>query len=142
MLTSICVDRADKNNRKDWHWTSISAIFNLVPRAMPVRGLGLASLHWLWGNGMRFVISLAVVRSIIGRAQALRKKSYADRFRFPRANANPNPRTGIALGTRLRHLWLHFQQPRSHSRYIWSSLDWSGNFPPNFIQRLISMQSV
>ncbi len=22
-------------------------------------------------------------------------------FRFPRANANPNPRTGIALGTRL-----------------------------------------
>ena len=43
---------------------------NLVPRAMPVRGLGLAlalgtgSGHWLWGNGMRFVISLAVVRSI------------------------------------------------------------------------------
>ena len=26
---------------------------NLVPRAMPVRGLGW---HWLWGNGMRIAI--------------------------------------------------------------------------------------
>ncbi len=31
-----------KTMERDWHWTSISAIFNLVPRAMPVRGLGLA----------------------------------------------------------------------------------------------------
>ena len=37
---------------------------NLVPRAMPVRGLGW---HCLWGNGINFAISLAAVRSIDAR---------------------------------------------------------------------------
>ena len=30
----------------------IASTRNLVPRAMPVRGLGW---HWLWGNGMNCV---------------------------------------------------------------------------------------
>ena len=31
----------------------LNMLCNLVPRAMPVRGLGW---HWLWGNRMRFAI--------------------------------------------------------------------------------------
>ena len=68
---------------------------NLVPRAMPVRGLGLA-LALGKRNEIRNFIGCREINNL-----GARKKSYADRFRFPRANANPNPRTGIALGTRL-----------------------------------------
>ncbi len=52
-------------------------------------------------------------------------------FRFPRANANPNPRTGIALGTRLdyKHIYCCCRaSARQHTildvlRILQSSLD-------------------
>ena len=50
------------------------------------------------GNGIDLrKISYAAPKLLISRQPMKLRIS----FRFPRANANPNPRTGIALGTRL-----------------------------------------
>ncbi len=35
-----------------------------------------------------------------------------------------------------RHLWLHFQQPSSHSRYIWSSLCMPDHFIGSIQQQI------
>ena len=74
-------------------------VANLVPRAMPVRGLGR---HWLWGNRQPEPLNLGV--PVLCRHALLinvKPITAQEKFYFPRANAFLSPRTGIALGTRL-----------------------------------------
>ncbi len=76
-----------------------------VPRAMPVRGLGR---HWLWGNRQSEPLNARLIN--------VKPITTQEKFNFPRANANPSPRTGITLGTRLhqRNCTLQF----THTAYI------------------------
>jgi hypothetical protein len=61
------------------------AWFNLVPRAMPVRGLGW---HWLWGNWQPELLNLGVL-VLCRHARLINVKPITaqEKFIFPRANA-------------------------------------------------------
>ena len=69
---------------------------NLVPRAMPVCGLGR---HWLWGNRQPEPLNLGV--PIFCRHALLIdvKPITAQKIIFPQSQCLPSPCTGIALGT-------------------------------------------
>ena len=97
-------------------------LYNLVPRAMPVRGLGRH--NWLWGNRQPEPLNLGV--PVVCRHAVLinvKPITAQEKLYFPKANAIFNsPRTGIALGTRLGVIGIGLSYKNSTSHYFASSL--------------------